>query len=244
MGNIFTGGSSATGAGAETTTSDLLARTRDIVSEETPDFYDDASEILANLNDGILRAFKVLEVLPRPFAGSTVAGSPEVALSNIRVAKWHSLFFNTIPLYPMTDTEYARAIAQSGTPSHYSTDFLNSVGGQQITLYPTPSISSADALTGMYFAIPAALVATGTVVNPTWHAEFHFLPCWWAAAILLRKDHMPVEAAECEARFYAEIDRYSKTYHSTRPDRSEHVRYMGEGPSNAAMGTWPFEVTM
>ncbi|MFA6167793.1 MAG: hypothetical protein WC700_14325, partial [Gemmatimonadaceae bacterium] len=107
----------------------------------------------------------------------------------------------------------------ASTPFGYIYDQPSATGAPQVILVPPPSSSATGGLTGTIFSRPAALTLTG--VNPTWHAEFHYVPCLWAASALLLKDNRPERAADLRVRFEQEKARYRAWLAKRRPPRIE-----------------------
>lgn len=205
------------------TTADLIARTRDLLAEAGADFYDDSVEILPWLNDGVVRMFANLDALLRMTDYNLVTGTSTVDPA-YAVRKFAKLLCGTTELRPLTADEYMSLPAATGTPYAYCAEFTTAAGGSRIMLYPTPDADVTNGLRVFAWVYPAPLVSAAegvTAVDPTWHAPFHFAPCLWAAAVLLRKDHRPEDAVEMESRFYGEIAAYKRWLLDRFPDRSE-----------------------
>lgn len=64
---------------------------------------------------------------------------------------------------------------------------------------------------------------TGGGVNPSWHRRFHFLPCYHAASVLLRKDRRPEAAVEMEQMFRMGMVEYQRWYNGRRPYMADAV---------------------
>jgi len=220
------------------TTLELIARVRDLIAEAAADYYSDA-EILGYVNEGRSRMFGFLDVLPAAFTLEVVATQEAYDLTEL-VARWVWLNTSTTPLIPITAREFAMLKAagtSSGTPTHYCPEFLKADGTTQLLFYPTPSTSDASgnpSVNGFYYAEPPLLVlaATGppavTAVNPAWHENYHFLPSYYAAGVLLRKDRLHETAEQMEGRFNAGVEEYRMWYERKFPLRFEATRPASE----------------
>lgn len=187
--------------GATTSTADLIARVRDVLAEETQDFFDDTTEILPLLNDACLDIFGDVDALPKSWTGDTVQDQSYLALP-VDIARIKVVRVADKVLTEVMVPEYHRLDAATGTPTKYLM-VLDSAGAEQIVFWPTPS--SALAVQVDYIAYPLTLTA---LQGPVWHSRFHFLPCLYAAAELLDKDHLPENADRLRMKFEAEKVRY------------------------------------
>jgi hypothetical protein len=318
------------------TTADLIARVRDLMAEETADLYEDATELLPNLNDGKEIMFADLDVLPKTLSQVITGSTATYEIADLGRIDWIRYGASGPDLVPVHADELRWLSGVTGTPTHYGIG-LSAAGVPQITLYPTPGATDTTTLVGSYFAIPADLAVegdiaatttidcananadlivtakalgtpgnavsitlvdpggatatlgvttagpaitvslgraasaitstatlvkaaidaylpasslvsvalvgsgagimsaktiqtlsggsgTGAVSNPTWHSRYHFLPCYHAAAILLRKDRRPEAATEMEVRFRSGIIEYGRWFESRFPYRGDVVR--------------------
>lgn len=198
----------------------LVARTRDLLGEEVADFYKDDEEILPALVEGTAQMFSDLEfALPQtltPIASVTGTGAyalPEGTV-RVRVLRWHPTGARLIPIstteYEALEHTYATA---NGTPAYFVHDQLTAEGLPQAILVPPPGETTVGAITGSIDSRPSSLATSG----PTWHAQFHFVPCYWAAAKLLRKDMRPEAADDMLLEFELQKQAYRKFLGHARP---------------------------
>lgn len=210
IGSPVSAGSPSSGA----STADLILRVHDLVAETGLDSYDgdgNDAEILAAIVDGVVTLFSQVDALPTELAANTVIGESDVA-PTARVARFTSLYAAGRRLDAIYAVEVPeRSFTATGAPTHFCAEFLSGTGDPVLRLYPTPD--SVVALTGIYYRIPPTLsLAAGSLpaVDPLWHSEFHFAPCYYAASLLLTKDNRAQSANLMLGRFFAEIDRYQK----------------------------------
>lgn len=233
------------------TTTDLIARVRDLVAEATPDYYEDA-EILGYLNEGKSRMFAHLDVLPRQLDIDLAPGQEVYRLDEIVARFEHVSFSGRTQITPVTSEEFARLkmTAATGAPRYYCPEFLTSRGEPAITLYPVPDALYPSGLQGVYYAEPPDLVlANNTVipplpgVDPNWHVPYHALPSYYAASVLLRKDRLRDQAHFEEQRFFAGVEEYRRWYERKFPRRvrSTHAQGVRSLPATE-VETWPFEI--
>lgn len=201
------------------TTVDLIARLRDLVGEETADLYTDATEMLPALNDGKNIIFNRIDVLPKLLDTNLVAAQAAYTVTDLGRIEWlrHKQSSSYTEMHYVHAHEVESLLTLSGDPKYYTTEMLSSTGVPQITVFPTPPTGISGSLYGYYFAIPADLAASGS--DPTWHTPFHFLPCYHAAAVLLRKDRRPEAANEMELKFEQGLVRYERWYLERKPYR-------------------------
>jgi hypothetical protein len=238
MGNVITGGTTAS-VGTSTTTADLIARLRDLVAEEGADLFTDATEVLPSINEGVAMLFSDLYVLPTTLTPINVVSGTADYAAPTDLLRWNRLLYAGEELTPISAHEYggmdASLMDVAGTPVYYVGDLVNSAGDPHIRLCPYPAETALGRLTGNYWRHPAALTTGG--LNPTWHEAFHYVPCYWAAAILLRKDHRPEAADAMLVRFEQEKRRYRDTVAKSRPPRIDAP--MTKGSGYPAMGRLP-----
>jgi hypothetical protein len=208
------------------TTGDLIARVGDLIGEETADFYSIATDLLPALNEGKDIAFAELEyALPTSLTPiDSLAGTSAYALPvntvRVRTLKWHP---TNRRLIPITTTEFESLdhtySSTSGTPEYFIHDQLNASGAPQIVLVPPPSTSATSAVQGSIDIRPADMntLATTGYVGPSWHAPYHYLPCYWAASRVLRKDHRPEAADDMLAEFHEQVAGYRRYLGHKRP---------------------------
>jgi hypothetical protein len=217
--------------GSTTTTADLIARLRDLVAEEGADLFTDATEVLPSINEGVAMLFSDLYVLPTTLIPINVVSGTADYASPTDLLRWNRLLYAGEELTPISAHEYGGMDASfmdvAGTPVYYVGDLVNSAGDPQIRLCPYPAETALGRLTGTYWRHPAALTTGG--LNPTWHEAFHYVPCYWAAAILLRKDHRPEAADAMLVRFEQEKQRYRHTHARSRPPRIDAPMKQGTG---------------
>ncbi len=213
------------------TTADLLAFTRDLLSEHgAGDFFDDAVEVLPLLNDGKNKMFAVLEVLPVVLTPITATSGVSTYNVTQKIGRFENLLHSGVSLTPLDFWAYAKKTARAGTPTHYVPQVTDlATGADQIILYPTPAATAPSGITGFGWGVPSDLVTapSGSVVNPTWHAHEHFLPCYWAAAQLMRKNVKPADAMELEGLFWAGVRRYQDWYNEKFPPRAVETEDVG-----------------
>lgn len=217
----------------------LIARVRDLLAEESADLYQDATEILPLLNDGKEMMFSTLDVLQRDLLQVITGGTASYAISDLGRIDWIRYGMSGPDLRPVHADELRQLSGMTGTPSHYAIG-LSVMGVPQITLYPTPSVSDTTTLVGSYYAIPADLTITGS--DPTWHKRYHFLPCYHAASILLRKDRRPEASVEMETRFRAGIAEYGKWFESRFPYRGDTTRAQASPMDDSYPTAYPTEI--
>ena len=231
------------------TTADLLARVRDLVGEETADLYDDAAEMLPALNDGINILFSSMDVLLKQTTQALVAGQSAYPLADLGRMVWLKHRTGTAPysytnILPVGSENLEHLLALTGSePRYYTTEIVSATGATQVVIYPTPATGITGSLHGLYFGIPVALDTTSS--NPTWHLRFHFLPCYHAAAVLLRKDRRPEAALEMEALFLSGMIEYERWYNSRAPYKGEVIASQPSPNENFELGTaFPYPDTI
>jgi hypothetical protein len=237
-------------SGTGTTTAMLLARIRDLVGEETADLYDDAAEMLPALNDGVTILFSSMDVLLKQTTQALVAGQSAYPLADLGRMVWLKYRTGTTPPYsytnilPVGSENLEHLLELTGSePRYYTTDIVASSGDTQVVVYPTPATGITGSLHGLYFGVPVALDTTSS--NPTWHVRFHFLPCYWAAAVLLRKDRRPEAALEMEALFRSGMVEYERWYNSRAPYKGEVIASQPSPNENFELGTaFPYPDTI
>lgn len=206
------------------TTADLIARLRDIMGEEAADFYTDATEMLPALNEGKNRLFSDGFAIPKALTPIASVDGQADYNSPTDLVRWNRLLYLGEELHPISAYEYGGmdtdVMDVEGTPFYYVHDLISATGAPQFRLCPKPAASVAGAITGMYWARPADLTTGVGGVNPTWHPDFHFVPCYWAASVMLLKDHRPEAAQDMAARFEIERKRYRDAMARQRPPRS------------------------
>ena len=205
---------------AGASTEDLYARLCDLIGEEVSDMYSQ-SEKIAALNEGKDDLFAEIDVMLKTYTGATVAGTATVTAPS-DLARWSWLKLGTEQLTPITAVEVPPALfVASGTPTHFSAEFLNAAGDWLITLYPTPS--AVGVLTGAYYAVPPdlAMDASGNgTAEPTWHVKWRPLICYYAAGVLLHKDNLPEEAEMFMSKYLDGKDAYRRWFNARLPQRS------------------------
>ena len=225
------------------TTADLIARVRDLMAEEHADLYVDATEVLPVINDGKNILFASADLLPRVF--DEPMGTGEVVVADLGRMSYVAYKVGTaltvlVPVH-VDEIEAVSALA-AGTPRYYTTDLLAADGSPLVKTFPAPSDGLEGSLYGHYFGIPPDLslpVEGGAEgQNPVWHSPYHYLPCYHAAAILLRKDRRPEAAADMEARFRLGIVEYQRWYLTRFPYRSDTTRSQ-PSPNEAGLGAYP-----
>jgi len=172
------------------TTAELLDRVRDLVAEPVADYYADA-EMLVALNEADDDIFSDVPALPKVKEQELSDETSDYDLpSDWGFTDCVTLDSTKQELMAITARE-AHLIdwEDGGEPTHYCDEFFDSENNPNIHIYPTPGTDVDESVNILYYALPAALVSGSA--NPTWHAKFHFLPCFHAAATLLRKDHRP-----------------------------------------------------
>lgn len=204
------------------TTAQCLARIRDLLGEETADLYDDTAELLPAFNEGKDILFSHIDVLLKTTTQALVAATDTYALADLGRMVWLKHRKGTAGAYtytnltPVSSEDVERLLSLSAAePRYYTTDIVSAAGATQVVIYPTPVAGITGSLHGMYFSVPADCDLTS--VNPTWHVSFHFLPCYHAAAVLLRKDRRPDAALEMEVLFQSGMAEYERWYNSRRP---------------------------
>jgi hypothetical protein len=217
-------------------TAELIARVRDLMAEETADLYGDATELLPALNEGKDIIFSTIDVLPKTLTQLITGAVASYAVADLGRIDWIRYGTTGHDLVPIHADEIRHTLGTSGTPQYYAIG-LSNAGVPQITLYPTPGATDTTTLVGSYFAVPADLTITGS--NPTWH---HFLPCYHAAAVMLRKDRRPEASTEMEGRFRSGIVEYGKWYASRFPYRGDTVRSQPSPMGTSYTPTYPDEI--
>jgi len=197
--------------GSATTTADLVARTRVLVGEAVADMFDDNVDIIPALNEGTIKVFSKVDALIRPFSGMTTVGSPLVGGCG-SVARWITVRAGTAKLAYVDQLSYLDLPDASGIPTQFCPDMLDASGERVLALYPTPA--TATAIAGAYYAYPPRLTATQ---GPAWHADRHYLPCFFAAHIILRKDNLPEEADTMYGHFLDGIAEYKRWLGTSKP---------------------------
>lgn len=239
MANFIDGGT--TQASTFAAAQDLIDRVRDLISESNADYYDDP-EILGYLNEGKHRMFGFLDVIPTSYTASLVAGQAAYTVPSL-VNRWLWMNVGTTPLKPVNSREFAALMVNptTGTPTHYCPEFTDASGGNQVMVFPTPATSdSTPSMSGYYYGEPANLSDSQ---GPTWHAQYHMLPCYYAASILLRKDRLHETAEAMEARFNAGVEEYRVWYERKFPLRFEATQPVSGGISDLAHDAMcPWEV--
>lgn len=229
------------------TTADCLARIRDLLGEETADLYTDV-ELLAAFNDGKTQMLSAFDVLLKTTTQTLTAGDATYALADLGRMLWLKHRKGTAGAYtyteltPVSSDDITSLLELTGTdPLYYTTDIADASGATQITLYPTPGTGVTGSLYGMYFSVAADCDTTS--VNPTWHVNFHFLPCYHAAAVMLRKDRRPEAALEMETLFKAGCVEYERWYNSRRP-HGQDVMHVQPSPNDSLSVTpaYPYEI--
>jgi hypothetical protein len=237
MAVTITGGTHA--SVGTTTTADLVARVRDLLAEEAADLYVDASEVLPAINEGVGVLFAGLNVLHATLTPIHVVSGTTDYAEPTDLVRWNRMLYAGEELVPITAYEYgsmdSSVVDVAGTPLCYVHGLLNSSGVSMFKLCPYPNETVEDRITGSYWRRPAALDTSGT--NPSWHAAFHYVPCLWAASVLLRKDHRPESSEAMLMRFEQEKRRYSDTVAKSRPPRIDAP--MTQGSGYPAMGRLP-----
>lgn len=186
-------------------TTDLIARTRDLLAEAGADFYDDALEIMPALNEGRLDLFSGLDALPMTFSDTVTIDAEGVATAPCPglLESYIEVRYDGVPLTPLTAQEVGPySILEAGTPTHYCPEFLTDGGTELMRLYPTPTSEGTVAMT--YYAYPPELVNSADpalVVDPTWHVAHHFAVCYFAAARLMPKDNLREQADRMQSRY-------------------------------------------
>ena len=204
--------------------SDLVARTRLLLSEPVEDMWTDV-EIEATLNEGAIELVTDTQALPRAFIGfETVQGAPLVRLPDdiARLVEVH--ISDGTKLGYLTTVEYTVLKDASGKPISFCSDFLDDSGRGVLALYPTPDATYV--LEGSYFATPETMTSA---VGPTWHRKYHFLPCQYAAAKLLPRDHRVVEASLYADQFDQGKTSYKKWLAARAPYREMTFAQMPKG---------------
>ncbi|MFA6167845.1 MAG: hypothetical protein WC700_14585, partial [Gemmatimonadaceae bacterium] len=171
------------------TTAQLVARTRNLLPEPSADLWGNSDEVLTALNEGVGMLFADLNALPSSLTAIDVTANTATYALPVNTVRVNSLWWNPTSalLTPYSTMEYEdldyTLRSSASTPFGYIYDQPSATGAPQVILVPPPSSSATGGLTGTIFSRPAALTLTG--VNPTWHAEFHYTPCYWAACALL-----------------------------------------------------------
>jgi hypothetical protein len=203
----------------------LLARLRDLISEEQGDFYDDPTEAYPSLNEGVSILFGGLDALPTAFSHAVAAVdgvySPDID-APVLLDRWIELGIAGQPLTPITTEDYLHLdLTATGTPVKYAMGFISATGAPILRLWPTPD--AVVTISGGYYAVPPEIT---DAQGPTWHRGFHFIPCLYAASIMLEKDHRPESASRMFQRFNSERERYRhwlRTSHPYMPTVTEAV---------------------
>jgi len=246
MGNTIVWGTESTYSGI--TTANLIARVRDLVGEETSDLYDDDTEILPALNDGKNVLFASMDVLLSTLTRALASGTSAYEVADLGRVVWLKHRTGSAGAYSYTDilpisSEHVQSVIDitGSTPLYFTTDIPSSDGTPQVTVYPTPGASITGEIYGLYYAVPTDLDLVS--VNPRWHARFHFLPCYHAAAVLLRKDRRPEAALEMETLFKAGMVEYERWYNSRRPAGQDVIRSQ-PSPNDAfySQSAYPYEI--
>jgi hypothetical protein len=253
MGVIIEEGTPLSPSGSTGKTAQMIARTRDLVGEETADLFSDANEILPALNDGKDVIFSTSDVLLRDAVRALTASVSAYALDDLGRMVFLKHRTGTAGAYAYTDlipiaAERVEDVIglSAGTPKYYTTDIPAADGSAQITVYPEPAAGITGHLVGQYYAIPPDLAietTPGTGQDPEWHIAWHFLPCYHAASILLRKDRRPEAALEMENKFRSGIIQYERWLQTRRPYMADAVRSQ-PSPNDGAftVSSYPYEI--
>jgi hypothetical protein len=214
------------------TTAQLVARVRNFFPESTADLWSTADEVLPALNEGVGMLFEDLPISPAaitPLNCDAIGSAIALPATLMRINKlwWDP---TSVELTPHSTLEYERldyaGRSTAGTPTGYIYDQPAADGSPQIFLVPPSESALTGCITGTAWSRPAALTLTG--VNPTWRAEFHYIPCYWAAYVLLLKDNMPQRAADMLVRFEQEKARYRSWLNKRRPPGIEATQPVRE----------------
>ncbi len=226
------------------TTADLLARVRDLLGEETADLYDDAAELLPLLNDGKNGIFADIDVLPKFLSADLVAGTSAYSVADAGRIEW--IEYESGGTYTcmtaLRPEEVRDVLTLTGTTPSWYTVGIDASGVPNVTVYPPvpATYDASGSLYGLYYAVPADLDASGS--NPTWHKKWHFLPCYHAAAVALRKDRRPEAATEMEARYRAGIREYERWFNANFPYKPEHLHSKASALSSDQRFAYPHEI--
>ena len=207
--------------GSASTTIQMVKRVRDLLGESVADLYDDTADILPELIVGVDTMFSTLRVLQKTFTAALVAAQSEYPLPDL--TEMLRLYYRTSingtfqyqELHSISGEDIWKVFdLTASTPMFYTTDTIDDEGATQVVVYPEPMAAIAGDLYGIYFGQPAVISAE---LNPAWHKKFHFLPCYYAASVLLRRDRRPEAAQEMMYDFERGVLEYQNWYDKQRP---------------------------
>jgi len=240
MSNIIQGGGAAPAPGPSgISTAALVARTRLYIGEVDEDFFSTA-DIVSGLNEGKNILFADIDALARKSTLQTVApvggqSASEYALphdfgrlisARIGQATWLK------PLDEVEASKYEFAVSASASTPRYVEPYVGSDGSRRIRLHPAPDAVYSIAL--RYYAIPPNLVLGGQGVS--WPAEWAYIPCYYAASVVLEKDRRTAAAADKMAMFEVRKRHYRIDVERRRPVKLAATRSRVTAPSMGAAG--------
>ena len=221
MGNTFTDGAAAAAPSAGSTTvssANVLSRLRVFLAEETADFFTDV-EGFRELNAGMRMLFGNIDVLTDTDTLSLVDGTATYALPTNFKRMISARIGQTKWLYPINERgagayEYLFSDgSDESEPDYYEPYIVDTTGAHNLRFHKTPDASYTVDI--RFYCFPPALVDGGQ--GPAWPMEWAYVPCSYAAAILLEKDRRMAAASSKMAEFEALKRQYEANFMQTKP---------------------------
>lgn len=234
MSNVIQGGGAAPTPGPTGITADaLVARTRLYIGEVEEDFFTD-SDIVSGLNEGKNIMFADIDALPRRSTLQTVAPIGSQTASEYALPGNFGRFISarigqSVWLKPLDEVEAAKYEFMTTGPStpRYFEPYVGTDGTRRVRLHPAPDAAYAIAL--RYYALPPDLALGGQGV--AWPVEWAYIPCYYAASVVLEKDRRTAAAADKMAMFEARKRHYRIDVARRRPVGLATMRSRSTNPS-------------